>query len=296
MRQLGARWTRYDFAWSALEPRKGLFRFGKLERAVLEARTRGLSVVAMLGYAPSWANGGHGDKYPPRRPSDYGRFAGRAAAHFAPLGVHFYELWNEPNTSTFFKPSPNAGLYAAMVKAAYTRIKRADPNATVLAGSLAPRGSYEDVNCDGARDTGRDRAGVNPIRFLARLYADGAGNSFDVLSVHPYAAGGLKERCSAWAELEQTKPSLRSVMRANGDSAKKIWATEYGNALSWVGGNEKAAATRLKQALALWKTYPWAGPLFVFNLWDAHGSGFGLLRADWSRRPMWFAFRRAAAR
>jgi polysaccharide biosynthesis protein PslG len=296
IRALGARWVRYDFAWSALEPRRGSYRFGRLERAVAEASARNLSVVAMLGYAPRWANGGRGDKYAPLDPADYGSFAGKVAARFGRLGVHTYELWNEPNTSAFFAPTPDPDLYAAMVKAAYPPIKRADPRARVLAGALASIGGHQDVNCDGISDGGRDSNDVNQVDFLAWLYADGAGHSFDAVSAHPYDSGGFAGRCSGWAQLQQTSPSLRSVMQANGDRTKQLWVTEYGNRIEWLGGDEGAVADRLRLAMSSWRTYPWAGPMLVFNLWNAQGSPFGLLRPDWSKRPSWFAFRRVASR
>jgi hypothetical protein len=296
MKQMGATWTRFDFAWVALEPERGSFRFWKLARPVREAQARGLSVVAMLGYSPRWANGGHDNKYPPSDPRDYGTFAGKVAAHFAPLGVHVYELWNEPNTATFFQPSPDPKLYAEMVRAAYPEIKRADPSATVLAGALAPFGRHDDADCNGVGDEGKNSSGMNPVDFLAQLYADGAGDSFDAVSVHPYASMGLTAPCSAWTQLERTRPSVRSVMGANGDRAKQVWATEFGVSVDWADGDEQLIADRIQNAMALWKTYPWAGPLLVFNLWDVHGARFGLLRADWTRRPAWFAFRRVAGR
>jgi hypothetical protein len=153
-----------------------------------------------------------------------------------------------------------------------------------------------DADCDGVGDGGKSSNGMNPVDFLARVYDDGAGDSFDAVSMHPYAAAGLTEPCSAWMQLERTRPSIRSVMRENGDRAKQVWATEFGVSIDWADGNEQFIANRIRQAMALWKTYRWAGPLFVFNLWDAHGAPFGLLRPDWTRRPAWFAFQRVAER
>jgi hypothetical protein len=50
----------------------------------------------------------------------------------------------------------------------------------------------------------------------------------------------------------------------------------------------------MTQAMLAWKGFAWAGPLLTFNLWDTHGSIFGLLRSDWSPRPAWFAYQAAA--
>jgi hypothetical protein len=116
------------------------------------------------------------------------------------------------------------------------------------------------------------------------------------MSHHPYERflGTAYHPCSGWSQLQETPISIRSLMTANGDGAKKIWATEYGNATpDWT--DETGQASRMSQAMVAWKSFPWAGPLFTFNLWDTHGSIFGLLRSDWSPRPAWFAFQAAAA-
>jgi hypothetical protein len=295
MRAMGAKWVRYDFTWSGIEATKGSFNFAQQDVAVKEAAARGMSVVAMLGYAPAWANGGFTDnKYAPKNPADYANFAKAVATHFGPLGVHVYELWNEPNISVFWKPTPDVVAYAALVKAAYPAIHAGDPQAVVLAGAMSPHGAYHDTNCDGAADSGRDSTGYDPLDFLEGMYANGDGGYFDALSHHPYERAGFPTHpCSAWYQMTQSNPSLRSIMTAHGDSAKKIWATEYGNEVpQWT--DETGQASRLTTAMNAWKTFSWAGPLMAFNLWDTHGSYFGMLRSDWTQRPAWFAFQSSA--
>jgi polysaccharide biosynthesis protein PslG len=295
MQAVGAKWARFDFAWSVIEGSPGAFNVAYLDTAVREAQTRGMTVLATIAYAPAWANGGHtDDKYPPTNAVDYGRIAGRIAAHFAPLGVHAYELWNEPNISVFWKPTPDVAAYSALVKAAYPAIHAADPQALVLAGATAPHGTYQDTNCDGDPDGGRDATGYSPIDFLEGMYANAA--PFDAFSHHPYERylGLAYHVCSAWSQMQETNPSLRSMMSAHGDAGKRIWATEYGNAVpDWT--NEQGQADRLKQAMTAWKSFAWAGVFFEFNLWDAHGSVFGLLRPDFTQRPSWVAFRAATS-
>jgi hypothetical protein len=292
MRTANAKWVRMDFAWSVIEPTQGAFNVGYLDTAVTEAAARGLSVVAMVGYAPAWANGGFtDDKYPPTNPADYASIAGRLAAHFGPLGVHVYEIWNEPNIDAFWKPTPNVAQYAAIVSQGYTAIHANDPAAFVLAGVMSPHGGYHDSNCDGTPDSGQDPTGYDPLDFLEGMYANGAAGKFDALSHHPYErfVGLNFHVCSAWSQMAQTTPSLTSIMASHGDGAKKLWATEYGNAVpDWV--DEATQASRLDQAMQAWKTYTWAGNFLEFNLWDSSGSKFGLLRSDWSQRPAFGVF------
>src|SRR5438552_3972917 len=96
---------------------------------------------------------------------------------------------------------------------------------------MSPHGAYHDTNCDGVADSGRDSTGYDPIDFLLGMYANGAGGSFDALSHHPYERyfGIAYHPCSGWSQMQETNPSLRSIMTSNGDGAKKIRATEYGN-------------------------------------------------------------------
>ena len=78
------------------------------------------------------------DKVPPRnaarlrlvrRRGGLRHFAGQVAA---------YEIWNEPNVSAFWSPTPSTAAYVNLLKAAYPAIKAADPSAVVLAGAMCP--------------------------------------------------------------------------------------------------------------------------------------------------------------
>ena len=57
--------------------------------------------------------------------------------------MRHFEVWNEPNLKNFFRygNSSNIGKYKGLVKAAYTNIKAANPNAIVIAGVGGPRSS-----------------------------------------------------------------------------------------------------------------------------------------------------------
>ncbi len=96
-------------------------------------------------------------------------------------------------------------------------------------------------------------------------------------------------------------PSMRSVMQANGDGAKKIWGTEFGAPTNGPNGvSEQAQAQAITKAYALWKTYDWAGPLFTYQMRD-YGTDpsnrenfFGLLRHNFSQKPAYGAYRAAA--
>jgi hypothetical protein len=53
-------------------------------------------------------------------------------------------------------------------------------------------------------------------------------------------------------------------MVSNGDSGKKIWATEYGEPTSAV--DEATQAAYIGYMLNEWRTPPYAGPVFIYTL------------------------------
>jgi hypothetical protein len=290
----GAGWVRLDVNWAVIQ-RNGPRRYDwrGTDRLVGAAIQRGLRVLSVIVYTPRWARpaGTDASWSPPARA--YAAFARRVAARYRTAGVHAYEVWNEPNLSSFWRPAADPAAYAAVVKAAGKAIHAADRKATVVTGGLSPAAS-------GDRD-------VAPVEFLQRVYAAGAGGAFDAVGHHPYCFPGFPggtEPWNAWYQMYGTEPSLRSVMAANGDAGKKIWATEFG---APTGGpsdqfvDEWEQSDMVARAAALWQGYGWAGPLFVYALRDL-GTGrstrenfFGLLRRDFSEKPAYRAFQDAAA-
>ncbi len=292
-RTIGASWLRSDLKWSVVEATRGTFNWSVYDRLVTAAQARGINIVFTLAYTPVWARaaGTPDDKYAPTNPNDFGPFARAAVARYAPRGVKVFEIWNEPNLPGFWKPAPDAAQYTALLKVAYANAKAADPSVTVLAGAFSPAGGHNDPLCGGSGTTTK----INPINFLEQIYANGGGNSFDALSHHPYAgSAGVKgtHRCNAWYEMFGTSPSLLSTLQSRGDGAKKIWGTEFGTDLDWVGGSQTAQAQQMTDAMNLWRTYSWAGPLMAFAYRQSI-DGFNLVNPDWTPRSVWHAYKAA---
>jgi hypothetical protein len=277
--QLGVRWVRHDFAWDVAEPARGAFNWAPTDIVVVGARLRRLNVLATITYTPPWANGGHADhRFAPTDPWEFGRFAGRVARRYAPLGVHAYEIWNEPNIHQYWQPLPDPAFYARLMRAAAFHIRAVDPAATIVTGGTSP-----------ARDS---VSSVSPLTWLRALYANGTKDWFDAIGHHPYVDADMgpdsTDPGNPWHQMAGSPGNMRSIQAANGDSATRIWATEVGCRQS-LGRCEQ----RLGRAVALWRTYPWAGVLTWFTYWDPNE--YGLVSGDWSRRPVWYALRSSAA-
>jgi hypothetical protein len=285
LQAMGARWIRFDIAWSDIQAKgPDSYDWSRYDAVIRGASSRHIDVLGMIGYTPRWAapSGATSDKFPPRDIADYARFAAAAARRYAPIGVHTWEIWNEPNIPKFWKPAPRVHQYATMLEQASTAITAVDHTAIVLTGGTSPAKTTSDA--------------ISPVDFLRGLYADGAGRSFAAVAAHPYSFPALPsddEPSSAWSQLDRTTPSLRSVMMDHGDGSKKIWATEYGAPTSHAGVTDAQQAAMITQAYAIFRAEPWTGPLFVYSYKDNEDL-FGLLRDDGSRKPSWGAFRDAA--
>ena len=195
--------------------------------------------------------------------------------------MHYWEIWNEPNNYNFWAPHTDCNAYATLLKAVYPAVKKADPDAVVVTGGLAPETT--------------DSNNTSPTDFLNCVYKAGAGKDFDAVGDHPYSFPQSPSQVTtgAWAQMSETTPSLRSIMVANGDSNKKIWITEFGTPTNgpdphWYV-SEAQESQMMSDAFGLYKTY--SGPFFWYTLEDGGPSTstnenfFGLVRADGSTKP-----------
>lgn len=111
--------------------------------------------------------------------------------------VKVWEVWNEPNIDWFWKPKPDAKLYGRMVKEVAAVIRSVDPQAVVLAGSTANV----------------------PLDYLRGLAESDGKNSFDAVSIHPYAALP-----------DETDAAVRQVRKLLADHGRPtaLWQSECG--------------------------------------------------------------------
>jgi exo-beta-1,3-glucanase (GH17 family) len=133
------------------------------------------------------------------------------------------------------------------------------------------------------------------------MYANGAQGSFDALGDHAYSYPTLPdtyETYSGWSQMNETTPSLRSVMVAHGDGNKQIWITEIGAPSAGPNGVGTAAqAEEVTEAVAGARGSSWIGAMFFYNYEDdaSNPDYYGLLNADGSPKPAWMALIAALA-
>ena len=284
-RSLGAHAIRVEMPWSRLEPTQGRIDPRALafaDHLLGQASAAGIKVVALAMRTPCWASSapasllrrckpgknGKANAWPPSDPNAYGSFVAFLAARYGPK-LAAIEVWNEPDqTNELYFAGPNkVQRYAAILRAAYPAIKRADPKMQVLGGSL--------VGSNGA--------------FLRALYAAGIKGYYDGLSVHFYNL--------VLASLRY----LHEVQLANNDS-KPLWLNEFGWSSCWPRQSiqqEQACVTKQAQAANLANVLrslartPWVAAEMVYELQGSRSEDFGLLTETGARKPSFGALRSA---
>jgi polysaccharide biosynthesis protein PslG len=290
VKSAGAKKMRTTFAWSTEQPSGPNDPIGKYREMAQRAQSEGISILGVLAFAPNWAQNteckqryagkdlaDERQKCEPRSAREFGIWAGKMAAYYKQYGIHQWEIWNEPNITAFWKDKdgqPNPKLYTEVVKNAYNNIKWFDGTATVVIGGLAPIGEYRsDANT----------TQIDPRAFLQQMYIYGLDNQYDALGFHPYTFAAKNrpdfDEVGTWWTMYKDSAgikSIRTIMNELGAGSKKIWVTEYGfiTAKTVVGGTPRTFSQddqvwSMRNAVNLWKSYPWAGNFYYFEHEDS---------------------------
>ena len=229
VRRAGFSWVRMDLFWSDIERTPGVYNFANFDALLAALETRGLKALFILAYS----NTLHSD-CPPGHPPEYcfvygpqspptihafGNYAEAAARHFAGHGVR-YEVWNEPNIATFWKPVPDANHYSALAREAIDRVHTGDPSALVTTAGLS---SFD-------------------FKFLRGVLTAGGGATADAIGIHPY-------RYIAPETATDEIVHMRAIVSAGLSPAVPIWDTEWGYSSQWFGGNGAIPSARRRQAV-----------------------------------------------
>ena len=199
------RWTRVSgLDWKAIEPVRTnppTYNWSSVDEASIQAMTANeIKVIAMVRYAPSWAQ-----KYPgvscgpiaENALDAFAQFMSAAVTKYskAPYGIHYWEIGNEPDVD-YTLVAPNSefgcwgdendayyggGYFAMMLEKVYPAIKAADPSATVMPGGLL-------LDCDPTHPPAGKTC--KPANFLEGILRNNGkmngGNYFDMVSFHGY--------------------------------------------------------------------------------------------------------------
>jgi len=212
------------FNWADIDPggppEQAPEHWESIDRMVTLAARRHLRIVPVLVQAPPWARTDPSRPFsPPKDPAAFGAWAGRVAARYGARGTFWaahrslpklairdWQVWNEPSggngvddPSIFWqKEGPWAADYVALLAAAHTAVRAADPSARLLLGGLVGR-SWE---------------------ALKLLYDSGAGPYFERVALHPYTGDPH--------DVDKILKLCRTEMRKHGDAKVPFVLTEFG--------------------------------------------------------------------
>ena len=223
--------------------------FDYTDRIVGLAAQRHIAILPVIWRAPRWGAAQPGNMgSPPKNPDVYAQYVAALVNRYGPNGslwaerpqlaktpIRSWQIWNEPNISTFWSIQPFATDYVALLRTARQTILSIDPGARVVIAGL--------VN--------------QSWTALEQFYAAGGQGLFDVMAVHPFTfkVGGVLVILR----------KIRAVMGQHGDGAKPMFVTElsWPSALGkvkkrWLRGFEVTPAqqaSRVKSAYALLARY-----------------------------------------
>ena len=271
----GGYWTRLDHIhWDAIEP---LYQEPPdyhwetiLETGLINASAAGVEVIAIIQFAPYWAQKLPGVACGPFSEEafdEFARFMQALVSRYSkpPYLVKYWEIGNEPDIDpTLVSPQSGygcwgdqndeyygGGYYAEMLKVVYPQIKATDPDAQVLVGGLlldcdplnppeAPEGSGTSKDCSSPR-------------FIEGILRNGGGDYFDAISFHAYdyyfgtlGKYGNKGWHNAWNTtgpvISAKANYLRNLLTLYGHPEKYLMNTEVA-ILCGSTGNESACQT-----------------------------------------------------
>jgi Cellulase (glycosyl hydrolase family 5) len=277
-RALHARVVRTEVPWSALEPsgpnQIAADTLAFMDRLMSDAAGAGIRVIMAVSSTPCWAssapsalvkactpaNPNDATDWPPLQPSDYASFLAYLTRRYG-TKLAAIEVWNEPDqiNEQYFAGPEKARRYAAVLRASYEAIKHANPQVTVIGGSLV---------------------GSNGV-FLRALYANGIKGYYDGLAIHFYSLTLAAVR------------AIHATQLANGDQ-KRLWLDEFG----WTScyprkllEDEQACVTESVQAANLRDTFralarvPYIAAAVSYKLGDSTVDNFGVLTSAGARKP-----------
>jgi hypothetical protein len=201
------------------------------------------------------------------------------APELARRGAEAVEIGNEANLAAEWGGPPDPARFADALCRAYRAFKQTAPQITVVSGGLAPT------------DTMPDGRSINDLDFARRALDAGAGDCFDAWGYHAYGFDQPPEADPFEHEMSFRRAErMYRLLNERGLGERGVWITEFGwlrdpreegvdcsgdaNFVNfeWMVVSRDTQAVYTARAVAYAAdNWPWAGPLFVWNLnWNLY--------------------------
>jgi len=231
VKRLGFGWVKQQVRWEYAEPQPGAIQWQEMDSIVDAMNGNGINLMFSVVTSPPWTRptlGGTGG--PPEDFQLFANFLGAIAGRYCGR-LQAIEVWNEQNLRREWEGFPlEPASYMDLLKRAYNTIKGACPAMLVISGATTPAG-YSDVAFD-------------DIDYLRGMYQNGLKQYSDGIGIHPSGfANPPSVTFQDWESGNYTAVShvnhrsfyflstlreSRRVMEEFGDTAKRLWPTEFG--------------------------------------------------------------------
>jgi polysaccharide biosynthesis protein PslG len=307
--------VRIGFSWLWVQPRPGPYNWTRVDQQVGILAAHGVEALPTLTGTPSWV----ADKPTtapigsPQKKRPWKAFVAAAVRRYGPGGAFWrpgllrnspfhrvchcdappvpiksWQVWNEPNLEHYYTPKPSPDAYASLLRITHSAIRTTGIPARVVMAGLSIGGTPEDID---------------PIPFLNRLYAvDGVKDTFDAVSIHPYARklSGMRSVLTA----------VRKVVKNHGDRKTPMYITEVGwgsaapnefGTTKGIRGQRRIVERSMKMLLRKRKQWRLKRVYWFFWRDPPKDTGrlpcricysAGLLRSDREPKPAYRAFKR----
>ncbi len=290
MARAGIRWVREGFLWDRIEPVEGQQNWEHFDRLVDTCHRYGIDVLPVLAYGTRWASTAPQDKKARTtmpRLEEWRKYLEAVVTRYKGR-IHAYEVWNEPNSITFFQVAQGdsqAKKYAELLAFSYGIIKGIDRDARVLNGGFTPKHWV------------KERPDLHEALFMQEIY-DYSPVPFDVAATHPYTSPTASTTNRQTTDkLEHLAGFVRDVVVEKGEAAKPMWFTEYGVPIQEGVMTEERAADYAVIVMVHSLSMGYVEKAFLYNLRNDgtdpkdKEQNFGLLNHDLSPKPAYFAYR-----
>jgi hypothetical protein len=285
---------RINLVWAAVHPTPNSPPDWLLyDQLIGDAAANGIRVLPTVYSSPTWAAGSPNHPPPRSHRDEFAAFIKAAVRRYGSNGEYWsthpwvpklpitdWQLWNEPNSPSFWFAKPSAKQYVGLLRVFSRAIRSTDRKARIVLAGLFR--------------TPRIKNGVSLRRYLSGIYRLKAKPLFDAVAVHPYASTP-KVALAAMKE-------AREIMNRFKDKRARLWITEIG----WASGGppNKLTVSPARQAKYLRKTYRLMaanrkrlriGGVVWYSWRDVPGGGVwfaytGLFTEDLNPKPAWSAF------
>lgn len=254
-KQIGIKTVRVEFMLRYAGGSVENLNFTRFDALVNRAKQEGIEVMMLVDYdsyksTPQRLENGWAD-YSHRHEDGRADWMGlldvmeAIGPHYAAMGVHSWEIWNEQNAGWHMLPEDYVALIAALYEKFHYTAKW-DPDAKVCLGGL------DAVVCDrpedGVNAGTRDWfAGLYKTEAYAAFHAKYGRSPWDAVSFHNYGDIKLdKEGAITYDHVADCCYGFYKVMMDNGDAHLPIWITEVGDQNGVPEFNGKAARAFLE--------------------------------------------------